>query len=207
MKKYLLEIKGYIIGSLACYSLETAATAVILFLPGYLVDHYLEGLGTISYLVVCYVLAFSAYLIICYLINRFSDYRRIKFEKSIKSDFFNSVIDKNFEHYYKFDVGEYLSMQANDITEMCQNYLSPLLSIYRSIVMIVVFGISLIMCVDFSITIAIILGSVLAAFIPQLTASKLAQRNSTYLKEVGKYTSKVKTYFESHDILDKKSAN
>lgn len=207
MKKYLLEIKGYIIGSLACYSLETAATAVTLFLPGYLVDHYLEGLGTIWYLVGCYILAFSVYLIACYLINRFSDYRRIKFEKSIKNDFFNSVIDKNFEDYYKFDVGEYLSMQANDITEMCQNYLSPLLSIYRSIVMIVVFGISLIVCVDFSIAIAIILGSVLASFMPQLTASKLAERNSTYLKEVGKYTSKIKTYFESHDILDKKSVN
>lgn len=207
MKKYLLEIKGYIIASLACYSLETAATAVTLFLPGYLIDHYLEGLGTIWYLVMCYVLAFSAYLIICYLINRFSDYRRIKFEKSIKKDFFDSVIDKDFEDYNKFDVGEYLSMQANDITEMCQNYLSPLLSIYGSIIMIVVFGISLIICVNFSIAIAIILGSIVASFIPQLTATELAKRNSTYLKEVGKYTSKIKTYFESHDILDKKSAD
>lgn len=207
MKKYLLEIKWYIAGSLISYFLETAATSVTLFLPGYLVDHYSEGLRTIWRLVICYILAFIVYLIACYMINRFSDYRRIKFEKSIKNDFFNSVIDKNFEDYNKFDVGEYMSMQANDITEMCQNYLSPLLAIYGDTIKIVVFGISLIVFVNFSIAIAIILGSVLVSFIPRLTASKLAQRNSSYFKEVGKYTSKVKTYFESHDILDKKSAN
>lgn len=98
-------------------------------------------------------------------------------------------------------------MQANDITEMCQSYLSPLLSIYSSLIMIAVFGISLIVCVNLSIALTIILGSVLASFIPQLTASKLAKRNGVYLKDVGKYTSKIKTYFESHDILDNKSAN
>lgn len=205
MKKYLLRIKSYIIVSLICNGLETITISIILFLPGYLIDHYLEGLTTIYLLIICYTMSFSVYLLICYFSNRISDFRRIKFEKNIKNDFFNAVIDKSYNDYYKYDVGEYLSMQANDITEMCQNYLSPLLAIYRSLIMIVIFGISLMFCVNFSIALAIILGSVVAAFIPQLTASQLSKRKGIYLKNIGKYTSKLKTYFEAHDILDKKS--
>lgn len=205
MQKYLSKIKRYIIISLICYSLETLVTSIILFLPGYLVDHYLEGVTTIRFLIACYVLLFSLYLLIAYSSNRISDYRRIKFEKYIKKDFFDSVIERNYQDYYQYDVGEYLSMQANDITEMCQNYLSPLLSVYRSIIMIIVFGISLVLFVNVSIALVIILCSVLAVFIPELTASKLSKRNGIYLKKIGRYTSSIKTYFEAHDILDKRS--
>lgn len=206
MKKYLFKIKGYIILSLIFYILETLLTSVILLLPGYLVDYYLEGFATINLLIICYIILFILNLLVNYFSNRVADYRRIKFEKYIKKDFFNSVIKKDYEAYHKYDVGEYLSMQANDITEMCQNYLSPVLSVYRSLIMIIVFGVSLVVFVDVSIAVAIILGSVLAVFIPKLTAVELSKRNSTYLKNIGKYTSKIKTYLESHDVLDKKSA-
>ena len=98
-------------------------------------------------------------------------------------------------------------MQANDITEMCQNYLSPVLSVYRSLIMIIVFGISLVVFVDKSIALTIISGSILAVYMPKLTASELSKRNSTYLSNIGKYTSKIKNYLESHGILDKKSVS
>ena len=60
------------------------------------------------------------------------------------TDIFNSRIiymiivymNKNKEKlkYHEYDIQEYISMQANDITEICQNYLSPLFSIFRSII-------------------------------------------------------------------------
>ena len=94
-------------------------------------------------------------------------------------------------------------MQSNDITEMIQNYLSPLLAIYRSLIMIAVFGGSLIAFVNPVITIAIIGCSVFAVFVPWLTANELSKRNGNYSNSVGKYTSKLKTYFEAHEIMDK----
>lgn len=203
MHKYLFKIKGYLALSLILYCLETLLISVSLLFPGYLVDHYLEGSSTIKTLIICYTIFFFLNLLTCYFSNRVADYRRIKFEKYIKKDFFNAVIEKNYEDYHKYDIGEYLSMQANDITEMCQNYLSPTLALYRSIIMIIVFGISLVVFVDLSITAVIILGSCLAVFIPQITARELSKRNSTYLKNIGKYTSRIKTYLEAHDVLDK----
>lgn len=203
MKKYLKKIRGYIFLSILIDGMETALTSALLFLPGYLIDHYQAGRNKIIWLCFTYFLLFTAYLLSCYFSNRVSDYRRVKFEKAIKKDFFNAVYNKNYQDYHQYDTGEYLSMQANDITEMIQNYLSPLLSIFRSVIMIVVFGASLIIYVSPIITIAIIMCSVLAVFVPWITANELSKRNGNYLNGVGKYTSKLKTYFEAREIMDR----
>lgn len=202
MKKYLKKIKRYIVLSLLASGLETVFTSALLLLPGYLVDHYQAGRNNIIGLCFAYFLLFTAYLLSCYFSNRVSDFRRVKFEKAIKKDFFNTVYSKNYQEYHLYDTGEYLSMQANDISEMIQNYLSPLMSIFRSIIMIVVFGVSLIIYVNPIISIAIIMCSVLAVFVPWITAKELSKRNRTYLDSVGKYTSKLKTHFEAREIMD-----
>lgn len=204
MKKYLLQIKIYIAGSLLLYALEVIATSIILFFPGYLIDHYQYGKVFITRIILLYICVFTVYLLIAYLSNRIADYRRIKFERSIKLDYFNAVLNKDYGGYHKYDIGEYLSMQANDITEMCQGYLSPLLSVFRSMMMVISFGIALIVFVDVSIAVVIIIFSVLVVLIPKITAKKLARNNGIFLNGVGKYTSTVKTFFEAHDILDSK---
>lgn len=203
MKKYLLSIKLHIISSLILYTLEVIITSVILLIPGFLIDHYTQGKMYIVDLVLLYIVIFSLYLVVCYFSNRVADYRRIKFEKQIKADFFEAVINKKYLAFSKYDVGEYLSMQANDITEMCQNYLSPLLAVIRSFIMIIVFGISLIVFVDFSIALFIILFSVVVVLIPNITGNNLAERNKNYMQETGRYTSAVSKYFGSYAILDK----
>lgn len=202
MKKYLHLIRWYIVGSLILYALEVILTSIILFFPGYMIDHYIEGNIFVVNIIFIYILTFSIYLFICYFSNRISDYRRIKFEKNIKKDFFNSVIKKSYADYYKYDAGEYISMQSNDIAEMCQNYLSPLLSVFRSMIMIMAFGLALVIFVDVSIAAVIIIFSFLVVFVPGIMAKRLSDKNNRYLSSLGKYISKIKTFLDAHDILD-----
>ncbi|MDE6621732.1 MAG: ABC transporter ATP-binding protein/permease, partial [Lachnospiraceae bacterium] len=202
MKKYLHTIRWYIVGSLILYILEVIFTSCILFFPGYMIDHYIEGKKFVVNLIFIYILTFSFYLLICYFSNRIADYRRIRFEKKLKQDFFNSVIKKTYTDYYKHDIGEYLSMQSSDITELCQNYLSPLLSVFRSTIMIMAFGLALVIFVDVSIAAVIMIFSFLVVFVPGITAKRLSENNNKYLSSLGKYTSKIKTFLDAHDILD-----
>lgn len=81
----------------------------------------------------------------------------------------NAVIEQNYQSFHSRDVGEYISLQTNDITEMCMNYMNPLFFIIDSIVMIIIFGISLIKYVNIYVTIAVILFSLMVVFIPSLT--------------------------------------
>lgn len=204
MKKYLFAIKGYIVLSIVFYILETVVTSMMLLLPGYLIDNFYSA-KTIGLLSVTYVALFIIYLIICYLSNRLSDKRRIAFEGKVKKDFFNSVMNKECIQFQEYEVGEYISMQGNDITELCQNYLGPTISVVRSLIMIVVFGVSLIYFVDFTISAVIMICSIIVVFIPNLTSKELAKRNHEYFNSVGQYTTKVTNLFQSFTILDQKS--
>ncbi len=137
MKKYLLKIKWYLFLTIVGDLLETLSTSVMLYLPGYLVDHYTEGTQKMIGLIVLYLVFFVLYLFSAYFGNRMADYRRVKFEKTINKDYFNAVIEKDYEDYNQLSSAEYISMQANDITELCQNYISPLMAVIRNGIMIV----------------------------------------------------------------------
>ena len=204
MKGFLLHIRTYIIISLFLFLSEITATSIILLFPGLLIDSFINNKLSLINMIILYIVTFSIYLLITYISNRVADYRRIKFEKKIKQDFFESIMRKSFLKFYEYDLGEYISMQSNDITQMCQNYLSPLLAIFRSIIMIIIFGISLIIFTDTIIAMVIIVFSFFVVFVPKITEHSLSRKNEAYTRALGKYTSSVQKYFVSHDILDKK---
>ncbi len=204
MRKYLHTIRWYIAATIAASLIEAVISAVMLLFPGLLIDNYQKGFSYMGKLLAVYAVVFFLYLAEAYFSNRLADYRRIRFEKSIKKDFFDAVIRRDFEAYHRYDVAEYISMQANDITEMCQNYLSPLLSVIRSVIMIAVFGVSLILFVDISVAALILFFSLAVVFVPKLTDKKLSKRNKDYMDGVGQYTASAKLLYEAHDILDSK---
>ncbi|MCD8075167.1 MAG: ABC transporter ATP-binding protein/permease [Lachnospiraceae bacterium] len=202
MKKYLNTIRWYIVGTIAANFIEAVISALMLLFPGWLIDNYQKGFAYTGKLLAAYAGVFLIYLVEAYCSNRLADYRRIRFEKAIKKDFFNAVIQRDFGTFHQYDVAEYISMQANDITEMCQNYLSPLLSIIRSVMMIAVYGVFLVIFVDISIAMVILIFSVAVVFVPKLTEKDLAKRNKGYMDGIGRYTASAKLLYEAHDILD-----
>lgn len=176
MKSFLLHIRTYIIISLFLFLSEITATSIILLFPGLLIDSFINNKLSLINMIILYIVTFSIYLLITYISNRVADYRRIKFEKKIKQDFFESIMRKSFLKFYEYDLGEYISMQSNDITQMCQNYLSPLLAIFRSIIMIIIFGISLIIFTDTIIAMVIIVFSFFVVFVPKITEHSLSRK-------------------------------
>nr|WP_317379015.1 ABC transporter ATP-binding protein [uncultured Faecalimonas sp.] len=204
MKKYLLLIKSQIILTILLYLLEVLITSVMLTLPGYLIDHFKCNSSQIFWMISVYFGLFIIYLVVCYFSNRVADYRRVKFEKAIKKDFFNNIMERRYTEYHEYNIREYLSMQSNDITEMCQNYLSPVLSIFRSFIMLIVFGFFLVYFVNFFIALTIILFSCMAVLVPKLTSKNLAKKNGILSRKIGKYTQDINLFFEAHDILNRK---
>lgn len=204
MKRYILKIRRILCCSVVLSIVKAVINALMLLFPGWLIDGFSKGLPYIVKLLAAYTVLFVLYLINAYFSNRAADYRRINFEKAIKKDFFDAVIQRDFQSFHKYDVAEYISMQTNDISEMCMNYMNPLFFILDAAVMIAIFGTSLVIFVNINIALIILLFSALIVFVPRLTANNLAKRNGVYLENVGQYTSTVKTLYEAHAILDRK---
>lgn len=185
MKSFLLHIRTYIIISLFLFLSEITATSIILLFPGLLIDSFINNKLSLINMIILYIVTFSIYLLITYISNRVADYRRIKFEKRLNKIFFESIMRKSFLKFYEYDLGEYISMQSNDITQMCQNYLSPLLAIFRSIIMIIIFGISLIIFTDTIIAMVIIVFSFFVVFVPKITEHSLSRKTKYILEHWG----------------------
>ena len=203
MKKYLRLIKKYLVLSIVLIILEALITSIILLFPGILIDTYYKGNNHILLLLAEYIIAFSLYLLVSYFSNRIADLRRIKFEKAIKIDFFNGVMEKPYREYHLFAPAEYISMQANEITELCQGFLSPLVAVVRSIILLFAFGTSLIIFVDFRIALIILIFSFAVILVPRITAKELSRRNSNYMNEVRNYTEYTDNCYRAFDIYDR----
>ncbi len=202
MFKYVYKLKGLLFISVIFSVVNAVINAAMLLFPGLLIDNYGKGFSYLKKMLALYAVVFAVYLVNAYFSNRAADYRRILFEKAIKKDFFKSVIEQNYQSFHSRNVGEYISLQTNDITEMCMNYMNPLFFIVDSLVMILIFGVALIKFVNVYITIAIIVFSLLVVFIPSVTGRSVSKRNAAYLDKLGKYTATVKILYESHEILD-----
>jgi len=129
----------------------------------------------------------------------------LNFEKSLKRDFFKSVFSYSYEKFSKKDVGEYISIQGNDITALEQDYLTPLVDIIQAVNKIIILGIFMFANVDWRISSVILLGSIITIAIPKLASKPLASKRNVYLTEMGVYVSRIKDFLEGFKVIQSRT--
>ena len=207
MKKYLNIIRKEVCLTLLISTLISLVMSTMTILPGYLLDNCKNGISFVRKMVLLYAVLFMIYLFLSYFSNRVSDYRRIKFERSLRKDFFAKSISASWEKFSELKTGEYISILSNDMNELIQNYLSPLMAVFTNLFTIIIYGVSMVLFVDPLIAFIIIGISILMTFVPDLTAKKLSVLYGCYLSKLGKYTSAVGSFYSSKVFLDSKEIN
>ena len=103
--------------------------------------------------------------------------------------------------FSKKSVGEYISLQGNDITTLEQDYLTPALDIVKSILMVIIYSVVIFIMIDYKIGIVLLIQSIVVVFVPKIMAGKLSDSRNKYLRQMGKYVELVKELYENHAIL------
>ncbi|MFA6940410.1 MAG: ABC transporter ATP-binding protein [Clostridiaceae bacterium] len=208
MKKYFYEIKFFIFMRILCDGIMAVSSAAIPALQKQLLD-LLTGkeikMNSFFIIIILYGASLLCAVIFNYLSNIFSWKATLNFEQSIKRDFFKSIFSYNYQEFSAKDVGEYISIQGNDITALDQDYLTPLIDIIQAANKVIIFGIFLFINVDFRISAVILLGSVITIIIPKLTSKPLAEKRNTYLNQMGVYVSKIKDFLEGFKVIQSRT--
>lgn len=102
------------------------------------------------------------------------------------------MIKLPYSKFHSKTVGEYLSIQGNDIVALEQDYLEPMLDIIKSSNMLVIYRIMIWNLLGTNITMLILSLSILAILVPKITAKTLARYQNEYLKENGDYVNVMK---------------
>lgn len=78
--------------------------------------------------------------------------------------------------FQRHSIGDYLSVLNNDIPALNTSYLEAIIDIINKAVQVVVYAVVLFVFVDFRIALVILLASLLAVFVPRVTAGELSGR-------------------------------
>ena len=191
-----------------CDGIMALSVAAIPALQKQLFDLFtLETINRQSLLtiIISYILCLLFSVIFDYLTMIFTWKATLNFEQSLKLDFFKSIFQYNYEEFSSKDIGEYISIQGNDITALDQDYLTPLIDIIQAINKIIIFGVFLFMNVDWRISTLIVLGSVMTIAIPKLTSTPLANKRNAYLNQMGSYVSRIKDFLEGFKAIQSRT--
>ncbi len=206
MKKYITDIKWLIILQVVFDALFSMTIAAIPYLQKLLFDNILDrGVKWVFVLAFLYLACVISGSIFIFISEKCSWKGAIRFEMSLKRDFFKAISRYSYQKFSAKDIGEYISIQGNDITALEQDYLTPLIAIIKSINMLIIYGIFLFFFVDWRIALTIFLASLIAVFVPKITSKTLSKRRNIYLQQMGRYVSRIKDFWEGFKLINSRT--
>ena len=199
MLKYLSKGKGFLFLGTLFSVIATVAQATIPYLSKLLFDYGFGGeFQTILWLILAYLVCAAVISLGQYLSLLFQWKLIRRFNINLKAALVKGIFRHTVPDFQKKSIGDYLSILTNDTMAL-------ILDIVNFSLTLVVYAVFLFVFVDFRIATVILLASLLAVFLPKITAKELSSRRKQELGEMETYTSKVKDLLEGFKFLNRRS--
>ena len=203
MKPFIKVIRKYIILEILFDILCTIMLAFTPILQKWLFDEGLNGgIYVIIKMVAIYGIIQLLYAISVYLCMLMTWKGAIKFELILKRSYLKSIFYMKNQEFYEKPIGEYISMQGNNITALEQDYLQPLVDVIRSLNMLLIYGVITFVLVDWRISLTIIFCSLITVIGPKLTGKAVSGSMNKYLTQMAHYVSKITDLLEGFKLVD-----
>ncbi|MCT4661526.1 MAG: ABC transporter ATP-binding protein/permease [Tissierellales bacterium] len=199
MKKYIFKIKFEILLQILFSIVESLSLAALAYLPKVIFDliaktstHSTNALFTLIVLfcVLSFVSVGASYLQMIFIWKY-----AVKFENLIKSDYFSAIMRYDDIKFHQRDISEYVSIQSNDIMQIEQDYLTPIVSAINQMIKIIVFGIVMFVGIDWRIASVVFVSSLISAVLPKYTGAKTASKRLVFVEKLGNYTNLIYDFF------------
>lgn len=199
MKPYLKKIQKEIILFVAAGSFGYVFSG---FLP-YFIKRMFEG--AYAEAVIGYCLCLAAYILFSYLTNLSQVVYKNKFDTLVKKDYFDKAFSLREEAFQKKEVGEYISFQVNDITEISENYLNPFVGILLQGIRIVIVLIIILFVLNYQMALLLCAATTLSIIRPKSLEKETAKRRAAYLGEQKVYYSRMEDFYQGHKVSNNRT--
>lgn len=206
MKTYIIKIKGYIFAQILFDVFCTIFAAFIPVLQKELFDSLGVGMSArIPAIIGAFVLLKALSCACTYFCMLYTWKGAIKFEACLKRDFIHMLLHKDEQSFYAHSIGDYISLQGNDITALEQDYLQPWVDVFRSINMFVIYAAVIVVCVDWRIALAIILSSFLVVAGPKITGKMMSERRLQYQNQMAAYVNRITDLLNGYKLVNNRT--
>ena len=208
MKEYVFKVKKPLVLQIIFSTLSTATLAILPYLTKVLFDSLTQkDLRLFLFLISAYILCNLANIFFSYIEMIYSWKKSIQFELNLKKDFFKSIVNYSYKRFSSKDIGEYISLQGNEITQLEMDYLSPLVDIFQAVITLIVYGVIFFVLIDWRIALVMIIASIITLIGPKLTSKRLSEKRKIYLDKMGEYVSKIKDLLEGFKLIKTSTKN
>jgi len=206
MKDYLYKVKKYIILQVVLDFIGVICLALTPLIQKWLFDYGLQSTSSqIILAILLYALLLGIYSLMQYFCILVAFKSGISFETRLKKNFFDKIFNMNSKVFHEKPIGEYISIQSNDITTLEQDYLQPIVDVIRSVNMMLIYGVIIFMNINYKIGLVVVLSSIFAILIPKIFGKMLDNSRSKYQRHLGKYTSTISDLLEGFGLINSKT--
>ena len=195
--------KKYIAAQVIFAILYTCAIAIIPILHTNLIDEVIpkasfEGLVRIG---IYYIIVIMIYLLFVFLSEKFVWKTAIYFENKMRKEIFSELTKLKFEKYSSKKTEEYFVMLTKNITQIEQDYLTPIVSFYKSLFSILIYG-AIVFFYNKIMLLIILSLSVIVIFLPKMFKKRFKVYATEYIKYNEKYANIINELLKAFDMLD-----
>jgi len=155
--------------------------------------------------IIGYTISLLLFVFFAYLSNITQTRYKQHFDMSLKKDYFKAVISLDYEEFKKKKVGEYISFQANDITEISNDYLSPLVAIITQSIRVVTYFVIIGITLNVTVSLILLAVSFLGVLLPKSLGKETAKRRNNYLKQQKTYYSRIEEIFNGFRTVNRRT--
>ena len=102
-------------------------------------------------------------------------------------------------------MGEYISFQVNDITEISENYLNPFVRIMLQGIRIVIVLIIILFVLNYQMALLLCAATALSIILPKSLGKETAKRRAAYLGEQKVYYSSMEDFYQGHKVSNNRT--
>jgi len=208
MRKYIKNIRIFIVGQILFDLVSTICIGYKPVIQKKIFDDYSTlSLRDILYLLGLYFCLILLNVLLQYICMLLSWKGAVHFERDMKKDLFHAVFNMKKDKFFEKQTGEYVSLQANDITAIESDYLQPFIDLIRSANMFVVYGVILWIYVDKRIAITMMIMSVITGLLPKALSKSMDSKRAKYQDQLSTYTAKITDLLDGIMVINKKTFN
>lgn len=205
INKVIKKSSIYIILQILFSILSTITIAVIPILHKILIDDVIpqSSLIHLKKIFIYYLIAILSYLLFTFLSEKFVWRTAIDFENRMQKIIFSRLTELNYDRYSSKKTEEYYALLTKNITQIEQDYLTPKISLFKSLFSILIYG-TITFIYNKLIFFIILILSLTVVFIPKVFKGKLKSLASIYIKQNEKYANIVNELLRAFDMIDSK---
>lgn len=209
MKKYLKNIRIEIILEILFSAVESLSMAGIAYIPKIFFDSFGgKNSGQLAAeIILAYCILYGISVAASYLSMLVIWRYAVKFENQVKNDYFRALIRIDDKEFKKRTTSEYISIQSNDIMQIEQDYLTPMITAVDEIIKVIIYGIIMFLGIDARIAAVVLATSLFAAVLPKVTGKFTSNKRLKFVSQLEFYTETISDFLNGFRCIDLRTRN